>query len=140
MVLVIENHAYRPFQVIPGKSGVMAQSAHNAVGFQVRLADQEYAKFITKIVPVGTVRVMAGTYGINIHQLHLAYFFPHVLNGNRPAYAPGMFVTVYPLDDKPCSVEVKHPIPDLQDFKTYPAALIIQNPAVRPDKDNHRSV
>ena len=140
MVLVMGNHPRRPFQVLSRPGRIVAQSAHDAVGFQVAFAYKEQSQLVAEVVPFWAVGIVAGADGIDVQPLHLPDLLDHVGPADRAAAFPAEIVAVDPADEQALAVEEHHAVHNFDLFETEPAAFPVAFRAVRADQRDNGTV
>ena len=140
VVLVIGRHPHRALQKLARPGRVVGERAHDAVGLNVALTDEQQPQLVAEVVPLRAVWIVAGADRVDVHPLHLPDLLDHMGAADRPSALPAEIVPVDPADDEPLAVEMHDPVDDLDLLEADAAALPVAFRPVRADQGYGRPV
>ena len=94
-----------------------AKLLKTSMAFQIALCHDINSGFIAKKIPGDLIRIMAGTYGIDIVFQNTCYIGMHLLHSDASSGLWAPFMTVNPCDDETLSVQINDLIHDFYSSK-----------------------
>ena len=65
-----------------GVTGQRSGAVHHAMSLDISLSNQIDTVFIAQVIPARVIRIVTGTYSVDIHLLHYPYILYHTLQRN----------------------------------------------------------
>ena len=87
--------------------GKRSLSITHAVAFDIGFGAKVDAVLVAQLIPIGIVGIMAGTYGVDVHLLHLLDVLQHALTTDDVASVGIHLMTIHTLDEDGFAVDHK---------------------------------